>query len=117
MALDLTEFLNVTYTVKQGGSSPPTEAEIQTDDTVVLTRNGNVYAIEVTSRNPPLVFAPLTWDNFGNLGGDLAGARPDSGRIVRVSFYKQEDPDLKVLYGTIIDTDPDSVGAWSADDQ
>ncbi len=118
MAIDLTAFLDVPFKVQQGGASPRTEAEITRGDEVVLTQDSPTeYTITVTTKNPPLVFAPLTLDEFANLGGDLAAA-PNSDRIVRVSFYKQEGPEpLKVLFGTIIDTDPDSVGAWSADDQ
>ena len=122
MTIDLTEFLEIPFKVKQGGSNPPTAAKITEGDQVILSQiSPKEYKIRVTTKDPELVFAPLTWDTFGNLGGNLVDAltlEPVPDSIVRVSFYAQEDPDsLKVLFGTIIETDPDSVGAWSADDQ
>ncbi len=118
----LKEFLGVTFRVKQGGAEPRTEAMIDDGDEVVISQDSQgEYAITVKSRDPELVFAPLDWDKFGNLGGGLRNAQtlaPVANRIVRVSFYEQggEYP-LKVIFGTIIEKDPDSVGAWSADDQ
>ncbi|HEX9733200.1 MAG TPA: hypothetical protein VGG06_14600 [Thermoanaerobaculia bacterium] len=113
--MDPSDFLG-DYKVKQGGSSlPEAGVVIEQGDKVTLSYNdgGPGYKIEVDEGR--LTFAPLIWNaDTGSLGGPGQKA----GTIVQVSFYRQEVPEpLKVLYGTIIERDPDSVGAWAADDQ
>ncbi len=113
---ELADFLNTTFKVKQGGPYDTETAgvRIHEGDVVVLESNesGPGYTIKVNGGE--WEFSPLTWDKFGNLGGD--GNKPDT--TVRISFYEQVGAyPLKVIFGTIIEKDPDSVGAWSADDQ
>lgn len=117
--MDPSDFIG-TYTVRQGGSSNEAGVVIGQDDVVELANNDAGPGYKITVDGDRLTFAPLIWNADT---ASLGGAGQKLGTIVQVSFYEQEEDlqgrpaPLKVLYGTIIETDPDSVGAWSADDQ
>ena len=108
------------YWVKQGGGeSSKTGAQIQAGDKVTvveLPQKPTRYSLTVTRGGvTKLELGPLTWDSETYR---LEGEGKIEGTIVLASIWSQEGPyALKVLYGTIIETDPDSVGAWSATDQ
>jgi hypothetical protein len=108
-------FTNVDFTVKQAD----TQGRLEVGDSFILTdQGGSVFKMSVIKAVGDPWEADLQWnEELACLEGPLRAAV----FVTRISFYEQRPPEhefeLKVLYGAIIETDPESVGAWAADDQ
>ena len=100
-----------TYYVKQASSC---DDRIQLDDQIDIDTDGNVTITQGTSTVLQELFS--LDEEFGCLRCD----RSEDGRdfSILISRYEQTAPDIpyKALYGAVIKRNPDSVGAWGADD-
>ena len=100
-----------TYTVKQASANDDRiqigdQIDIDTDGNMTVTRGSKTCFQEVFGLDEE--FGCLRCDRFENL----------QGYAILISRYEQTGGSntYKALYGTIIKKDPDSVGAWGADD-
>jgi hypothetical protein len=114
-----TDFTDDEFTVQQADTADHGSGRIQRGDLVTLTGTGDgPYTLHFRRPDDSEQgsITGLSWDSdYGSVRGP--GENPDSW--VQISFYDQDsatlDP-LRVIYGVIIDQDPENVGTWAADD-
>lgn len=106
------DFTDISFYVRQAD----TPGKLEAGDTFTITdEGGETFKMSIVKA----VGAP--WETDLRWNEDLVrleGPNQPSEFITQISFYEQGPPfELKVFYGAVIETDPEGVGAWVADDQ
>ena len=113
------QFIGREYAIRQADTEAEVNGRIRRGDIVSLEESDDGEFV-LHSRRPSdeesWALPGLRWDpDYGSLRGE--GERPHSW--IEISFYQQSPEPygpLHVLYGVVIDRDPQSVGTWAADD-